>query len=133
MTGIGAWIRAKIAADATLPGLIGTRIYPIYAPQATTAQTLPYLTYQCTYTPADPNKTQRITAYNVQVEFTIWAEFQQYDTMETVDFALQDVLDFGEDNTTVAVAEFISSQDVTDEKMEYIGRSSTYRFRLKRS
>jgi hypothetical protein len=134
MVGIGTWMRAKIAANATLTGLIGTRFYPTWIPQL--VDTYPSVTYKATYTDADPNKTQRITAYNVTVEITIWGKHEQYDTIETVDFAMQNVFDFGESTTAgleVVTAYHQSSADSEDERMEYLARVCTYQFRIKRT
>lgn len=130
MASLGKWIKAKAEADATLTGLIGSRLYPMWVPQNSAH---PAVTYRATYTPADVDKTQRPTNYIVFVQFFVWGE--NYDDLEAIDFALQDLFDFGESTTagiSVNGGQWMESRDGQDERMEYLLRECSYKFRVRR-
>jgi hypothetical protein len=130
MASLGKWIKAKADADATLTSLIGSRLYPTWVPQNAVH---PAVTYRVTYTPADVDKTQRPTNYKAFVQFFVWGE--DYDVLEDIDFALQGLFDFGESITagvTVTGGEWIESRDGQDERMEFLLRECSFKFRLYR-
>ena len=127
---IGAWIVAKVIADATLTGLIGSRIYPEWAPQQ---DAVPFVTYSVVERPHGVNKTERSRWAMVAVEFRTWGA--DYDQIKEIDRAIQDVFDFGEGvagGVTVDGANWAESRVAQSEQMERLVCVSNFTFRMLR-
>jgi adenine C2-methylase RlmN of 23S rRNA A2503 and tRNA A37 len=76
-----------VASDATLVGLIGTRIYPEEAPNSVT---YPYITFSKVRT--ESNKAKNIVSPLDMIKVTFFIYSNNYDTSENVAIALRNNL-----------------------------------------
>lgn len=133
---IGKYIYARLTADATVSGLVGTKIYPIAAPQETAP---PFVVYSCSITPATFHKGGEAAKDNYSVTLRIFyppgETAAAYDKIHTVDTAIRNVLD--EDNTTAGAvtvegSAYTGSSDGLDEATNFFYREMNYNFRVVR-
>lgn len=94
-----AVLRAALVADATVSGLVGTKIYPL---AADTDATLPWVTWRRTAIRRQPTLAGPMGVPRLIIEFTVFAA--TYESARTVADAMRQVLDGytgTADNTTV--------------------------------
>jgi hypothetical protein len=94
-----AVLRAALVADATMAGLVGTKIYPL---AADTEATLPWVTWRRTAIRRQPTLAGPMGVPIVTIEFTVFAA--TYESARTVADRMRQVLDGytgTADNTTV--------------------------------
>jgi hypothetical protein len=85
---IGKLIYAVVASDATLVGLVGTRVYPEEAPNTVT---YPYITFSKVNT--QPTRVKNIVSPLDMVKVTFFVYSKNYDTSENVAIALRNKFD----------------------------------------
>jgi hypothetical protein len=85
---IGKLIYAVVASDATLVGLVGTRVYPEEAPNTVT---YPYITFSKVNT--QPTRVKNIVSPLDMVKVTFFVYSNNYDTSENVAIALRNKFD----------------------------------------
>ncbi len=133
---IGKYIYSRLTANATFTALVGTKVYPIAAPQETAP---PFAVYSVSITPATFHKGGAATKDNYSVTLRIFYPPGQttdaYDKVNDCDEAIRDVLD--ESNTTaggitVEGSAYTSSTDGMDETTNFFYREVNYNFRMVR-
>ena len=85
---IGKLIYSVVASDATLVGLIGTRIYPEEAPNSVT---YPYITFSKVRT--EQTRAKNIVSPLDMIKVTFFIYSNNYDTSENVAIALRNKFD----------------------------------------
>ena len=85
---IGKLIYAVVASDATLVGLVGTRVYPEEAPNNVA---YPYITF--TKVNTQPTRVKNIVSPLDMVKVTFFVYSKNYDTSENVAIALRNKFD----------------------------------------
>lgn len=126
----GRYFYAKLTADSGVTDLVGTRIYPVIAPQD---PTLPYVTYTTAGEPADLNKTQAATADNVTLVGRAWAT--TYTACEDIEIAVRAAVDFVKGTAggaTIDFCQYVGYSEGIEEGSEIFFRQFTYVFRVKR-
>lgn len=121
---VGGDLRTFLLADATLSGLIGTRLYPLKMPQK---PTYPAITYQWVTGQRVHSTDGASGLAGPRVQFDCWAE--TYLAMESVFEALRLRLDGyqGAAGTTkVQGAFFDNERDLYEDKVEIYRRSVDY-------
>ena len=127
---IRQWLKAKLAAEAGVTALVGTRIYPVVIPQEPT--------YPCVaYSTQIANATVMKEAGMIDlctIQFSIVSP--KLEDCEAVENALRDVFDYMGTETasgfTVQASEFVGSRDMMVERIEFPVIEVTYRFRMYR-
>ena len=130
----GRYISAILNAASGVTSITSTRFYPVMIAQNAA---LPAIAYSCTYAPADPNKTQKETAYLCKATISCWSD--SYTQCEDMDLAVNNALNFVEGTTagvTVTGCEYQGSEDGISEDgandTYKFYRSSTYEIRINR-
>jgi len=134
MSYLGKWIKSVCDSSTDLQALVSTRVYPVVSPQDESQDFLSRIVWRQKIVPSDPNKTQRLSQYKCEVNFEIWAS--AYDSLDPIDNALQDALDFvsGEaGGITVVHSEWISGGDDFDETTQLFLRTSNFLIKVKRT
>lgn len=129
----GRYINAVLSADSAVTALVGTKIYPLKVPQSETQNVYPAIAYTCANVPADPNKTQKATAFLVTATIAMWAN--NYTQAEEMDQAVFDALDFTEQTAggvTVVGCEYKRSEISQDEDNKFYVCVAMYEIWLKR-
>lgn len=85
---IGKLIYSVVASDATLVGLIGTRVYPEEAPNNVV---YPYITFSKVRT--EPTRAKNIVSPLDMIKVTFFIYSNNYDTSENVAIALRNKFD----------------------------------------
>ena len=129
---LGKYIFAMLSADATLTTLVGTRIYPVFLPQAAA---YPAIVYTVVNAPLDRQKDATAFHDRAVVTFHIWADALQsqdaYNALDDIDSALRAALDFVEGTAggvTAESCEYEGSRDGRDEERTLFLREAIYKF-----
>jgi hypothetical protein len=131
---VGKYIHAKLLAAAPVTAIVGTganaRITPIFLPQGTTGVGI---VYSVENRPHGTGKEHSGTHDHATVTLHLWADVSQgqkaYATLETLDAAVRDALDYQEataGGVTVESCRYLGSNDDRDEQNLYFLKTVTY-------
>ncbi len=131
---LGRYIYNRLITHASLTALVGTRIYPVVAPQNAT---YPLITYSIIKAPLDRSKQCAGDYMRATVQLTIWADWQDgqnaYDALDDIEAILLARLDYQEATAggiTVSHCAFDNSSDAVDDGLLALARNCTYNFIL---
>ena len=131
---IGKYIHAKLLAAAPVTAIIGTgssaRVYPVFLPMNTTGTSVVYMVEN---RPHGQSKQEAGTHDAATVTLHLWADASQgqqaYATLETLDDAIRDAIDYVEGTSggvTVESCRYLGSLDGRDEQNLYFLKTVTY-------
>lgn len=131
---IGKYIHAKLIAAAPVTAIIGTgasaRLTPVFMPQGTAGVGVVYMVENA---PHGQSKQESGTHDVATVRLHLWADVSQgqegYSTLETLDAAIRDALDYVEATAggiTVESCRYLGTADGRDENNMYFLKTATY-------
>lgn len=125
---IGAYIHAKLTADAAVSAIVDNRVYPQVAVQATDR---PHITYQVISNTPNDTKNGPSLLDEVSVQINIWN--QSYDQACATALDVRKVLDRSSGSVTgctVQSTRFLTQRDMYDIDAQIQGLSVDFSFRI---
>ena len=132
---IGKFLVARCAADPTITTLVGSRIYPVAAPQGTAT---PFLTYSVAESPADTNKITGETKYNYTVAIRAYAHLgesvEAYTKLESIRDAMRAEFNFNDGTSGGVIVEgshYEGSSDGMEGEVDFFFKEMRFSFRVR--
>lgn len=130
-TDVGKAVYYILANDATVAGIVGTKIFPVRAVQLTS---VPYVTYSIIST--NPADTKQRPSYVDTVRLQIDCYETTYAKAETLHHAVRTALDAYTIGATVATVKldgikYETENDTIDEDVDLYRKSADYMIRVK--